>query len=50
MDGVVGSDARSYVVTHLPGDGVGPEVTDVARLCVDAMIEKVPVFMGTLSI
>jgi 3-isopropylmalate dehydrogenase len=25
----------SYVVTHLPGDGVGPEVTEVARRCVD---------------
>ena len=27
--------ARTYVVTHLPGDGVGPEVTDVARACLD---------------
>ena len=44
MDGVVDSAAdvgadttRNYLVTHLPGDGVGPEVTDVARACVDAM-------------
>ena len=29
--------ARVHVVTHLPGDGVGPEVTDVARACVDAV-------------
>jgi 3-isopropylmalate dehydrogenase len=28
---------RTHVVTHLPGDGVGPEVTDVARACVDAV-------------
>ena len=27
---------RGYVVAHLPGDGVGPEVTQVARHCVDA--------------
>jgi len=33
-DGNVG---RTHVVTHLPGDGVGPEVTDVARACVDAV-------------
>jgi 3-isopropylmalate dehydrogenase len=26
-----------HVVTHLPGDGVGPEVTEVARVCVDAV-------------
>jgi 3-isopropylmalate dehydrogenase len=26
---------RSYVVTHLPGDGIGPEVTAVARELVD---------------
>jgi 3-isopropylmalate dehydrogenase len=26
---------RSYVVTHLPGDGIGPEVTAVARDLVD---------------
>jgi len=31
---------RVYVVTHLPGDGVGPEVTDVARACVDAAAGK----------
>jgi len=29
--------ARTHVVTHLPGDGVGPEVTEVARACVDAV-------------
>ena len=28
---------RTHVVTHLPGDGVGPEVTEVARACVDAV-------------
>jgi len=27
---------RTHVITHLPGDGVGPEVTAVARACVDA--------------
>ena len=26
-----------YVVAHVPGDGVGPEVTEVARNCVDAV-------------
>jgi 3-isopropylmalate dehydrogenase len=31
-----GGQPRSHVVTVLPGDGVGPEVTDVARACVDA--------------
>jgi len=35
---VASSDgARAYVVAHLPGDGVGPEVTEVARDCVDAV-------------
>jgi len=29
--------ARAYAIAHLPGDGVGPEVTDVARDCVDAV-------------
>ncbi len=29
--------ARTHVITHLPGDGVGPEVTEVARACVDAV-------------
>jgi 3-isopropylmalate dehydrogenase len=33
---VAADPKRTYVVTHLPGDGVGPEVTDVARACVDA--------------
>jgi len=32
-----GDVGRTHVVTHLPGDGVGPEVTDVARACVDAV-------------
>jgi len=32
-----GGSQRVHVVTHLPGDGVGPEVTDVARACVDAV-------------
>jgi len=27
---------RTYVITQLPGDGVGPEVTQVAKACVDA--------------
>jgi 3-isopropylmalate dehydrogenase len=27
--------SRTHVITHLPGDGVGPEVTAVARACVD---------------
>ena len=25
----------TYAIAHLPGDGVGPEVTEVARRCVD---------------
>ena len=29
--------ARAYTIAHLPGDGVGPEVTEVARDCVDAV-------------
>ena len=33
----VAGQPRSYQVTVLPGDGVGPEVTDVARHCVDAV-------------
>src|ERR1700691_4795622 len=31
---------RSYVVTHLPGDGIGPEVTAVARNLVDQAGEQ----------
>jgi 3-isopropylmalate dehydrogenase len=27
--------ARAYTIAHLPGDGIGPEVTAVARECVD---------------
>ena len=29
--------ASNYLVAHVPGDGVGPEVTEVARHCVDAV-------------
>ena len=32
--------ARAYAIAHLPGDGVGPEVTEVARDCVDAVARK----------
>jgi 3-isopropylmalate dehydrogenase len=32
--------SRTHVITHLPGDGVGPEVTSVARACVDAVAER----------
>jgi 3-isopropylmalate dehydrogenase len=32
--------SRTHVVTHLPGDGVGPEVTEVARACVDAVAPR----------
>jgi 3-isopropylmalate dehydrogenase len=28
---------RAYTIAHLPGDGIGPEVTEVARDCVDAV-------------
>ncbi len=31
---------RTHVITHLPGDGVGPEVTEVARVCVDAVAAR----------
>ena len=31
---------RGYVVAHLPGDGVGPEVTEVARHCVDTVAAR----------
>ncbi|HTS99047.1 MAG TPA: 3-isopropylmalate dehydrogenase [Streptosporangiaceae bacterium] len=31
---------RAYTVAHLPGDGIGPEVTAVARDCVDAVAER----------
>jgi 3-isopropylmalate dehydrogenase len=34
---VADGKARTHVITHLPGDGVGPEVTEVARACVDAV-------------
>jgi 3-isopropylmalate dehydrogenase len=27
----------AYAIAHLPGDGIGPEVTEVARDCVDAV-------------
>jgi 3-isopropylmalate dehydrogenase len=32
--------AGGYVVAHVPGDGVGPEVTEVARNCVDAVAAR----------
>ena len=32
--------SRAYTVAHLPGDGVGPEVTAVARDCVDAVAAR----------
>jgi len=37
---VAAEPKRAHVVTHLPGDGVGPEVTDVARACVDAVAAR----------
>ncbi len=30
------AEPASYALAHIPGDGVGPEVTEVARNCVDA--------------
>src|ERR1700722_3807775 len=30
----------SYTIAHVPGDGVGPEVTEVARTCVDAVAAR----------
>jgi 3-isopropylmalate dehydrogenase len=36
-DPKAGGGPRTHVITHLPGDGVGPEVTDVARACVDTV-------------
>jgi 3-isopropylmalate dehydrogenase len=32
--------AASYTIAHVPGDGVGPEVTEVARNCVDAVAAR----------
>jgi 3-isopropylmalate dehydrogenase len=32
--------AGRYVIAHVPGDGVGPEVTEVARNCVDAVAAR----------
>jgi len=32
-----GAGTRAYTIAHLPGDGIGPEVTEVARDCVDAV-------------
>jgi 3-isopropylmalate dehydrogenase len=29
-----------YTIAHVPGDGVGPEVTEVARNCVDAVAAR----------
>ncbi|HUA30790.1 MAG TPA: 3-isopropylmalate dehydrogenase [Streptosporangiaceae bacterium] len=31
------TSSRAYTIAHLPGDGIGPEVTEVARDCVDAV-------------
>jgi 3-isopropylmalate dehydrogenase len=31
---------RAHAIAHLPGDGVGPEVTEVARDCVDAVARQ----------
>jgi 3-isopropylmalate dehydrogenase len=33
----VTSSNKAYTIAHLPGDGIGPEVTEVARDCVDAV-------------
>jgi 3-isopropylmalate dehydrogenase len=33
----VTTSGRAYTIAHLPGDGIGPEVTEVARDCVDAV-------------
>jgi 3-isopropylmalate dehydrogenase len=30
----------NYTIAHVPGDGVGPEVTEVARTCVDAVAAR----------
>src|SRR3984957_14877799 len=30
----------NYTIAHVPGDGVGPEVTEVARNCVDAVAAR----------
>jgi 3-isopropylmalate dehydrogenase len=30
----------SYAIAHVPGDGVGPEVTEVARRCVDQVAAR----------
>jgi 3-isopropylmalate dehydrogenase len=32
---VAGGPRRAYSIAYLPGDGIGPEVTAVARECVD---------------
>ena len=31
------TSSRAYTIAHLPGDGIGPEVTEVARDCVDTV-------------
>jgi len=33
----VTTSSRAYTIAHLPGDGIGPEVTEVARDCVDTV-------------
>jgi 3-isopropylmalate dehydrogenase len=35
-----GDHVASYTIAHVPGDGVGPEVTEVARNCVDAVAAR----------
>jgi 3-isopropylmalate dehydrogenase len=38
--GEVSAEGKTHVITHLPGDGVGPEVTAVARNCVDVVAAR----------
>jgi isocitrate dehydrogenase (NAD+) len=33
---------KTYNVTLIPGDGIGPEIAAVARSCIDAALEKTP--------
>jgi 3-isopropylmalate dehydrogenase len=35
-----GDHVANYTIAHVPGDGVGPEVTEVARTCVDAVAAR----------
>jgi 3-isopropylmalate dehydrogenase len=36
----VSAPGDTYIVAHVPGDGIGPEVTEVARNCVDAVAAR----------